>query len=165
MNPSLHRGFTVLELLISLAIGLVAIGFGLSMLLQQNSSLQKASGTGNAMNQNQTAADAISGAIRLAGTGIDASMAFDFDFYDCTLPGTSLSMTESGNCSQRKRDAVDAPDELVVAYRDMSYTTNWTQPSTSRATPVRVAPRETSDSSWARCGASPAPTPRAPPWC
>jgi prepilin-type N-terminal cleavage/methylation domain-containing protein len=128
MSPSSHRGFTVLELLVSLAIGVLAISVGLSMLLQQNASLQKASGAGNAMNQNQLSADAIAGAIRLAGTGIDASMAFDFDFYDCTLPGTSLSMTESQNCNQRRRDAVDAPDELVVAYRDMNYSTNWTQP-------------------------------------
>jgi prepilin-type N-terminal cleavage/methylation domain-containing protein len=128
MNPSSHRGFTVLELLISLAIGLVAIGVAMSMLLQQNVTLQKASGAGNAMNQNQVSADAISAAIRLAGTGIDPWMAFDFDFYDCTLPGTALSMTESANCALHKRDAIDAPDELVVAYRDMSYSTNWTQP-------------------------------------
>jgi hypothetical protein len=37
-------------------------------------------------------------------------------------------MTESGNCNQRRRDAVDAPDEIVVANRDMSYSTNWTRP-------------------------------------
>jgi hypothetical protein len=123
-----RRGVTVLELLISLTISLVVIGAGMSMLLAQSSTLQKQSGVGTAMNQNQAAADAISSAIRLAGTGIDPWMAFDFDFYNCALPGTSLSMSESAGCFQGRRDAADAPDELVVAYRDPAYTTIWTQP-------------------------------------
>jgi prepilin-type N-terminal cleavage/methylation domain-containing protein len=125
MKTSCDKGFTLLELLFSISIALIAIAVGTSMLIAQNSSLQKQSGMGNAIEQAQVAADAISGAIRLAGTGVDPWMAFDFDFYDCTLPGTSLSMSESTRCNQHLRDAIDAPDELIVTYRDPAYATSW----------------------------------------
>lgn len=122
------RGVTLLELMIALSIALIAIGVGLSMLLAQNASFQKQTGVGTAIAQNQVAADALYNAIRLAGTGIDPWMAFDFDFYDCRLPGTALSMTESVGCSSEQRDASNAADELVVAYRDPSYSTSWSRP-------------------------------------
>lgn len=126
MKTSRDRGFTLLELLFSISIALIAITVGTAMLVAQNSSLQKQSGMGNAIGQAQVAVDAISSAIRLAGTGIDPWMAFDFDFYDCTLPGTTFSMSESTRCNQKLRDATDGPDELIVTYRDPAYSTNWT---------------------------------------
>jgi type IV pilus assembly protein PilW len=123
-----HRGLTLLELLISLAISVVVISTAMAMLLVQNSTLQKQSGVGNAMSQNQTANDTIAAAIRLAGTGIEPWMAFDFDFYDCTFGASgTTSINESANCKNKVRDSINAPDELVISYRDPAYSTNWVQ--------------------------------------
>lgn len=115
------HGFSLIEVLVSLGIGLLAIGAALAILGAQNSSLSQQLGTGSALYQGQAAMDALERAVRIAGTGIDPQMAFDFDFYGCTLPGGALSMNESANCAAHKRDSIDAADELVLAYRDPAY--------------------------------------------
>jgi type II secretory pathway pseudopilin PulG len=120
------RGFTLLEILISASITLVAVAAAMGVLTTQNRTFTRQNDQGQAVAQSELATDAIERAIRLAGTGIDPQMAFDFDSYRCVLPGGGLNMTESTNCSNGVRDAVDAADELVVSYRDPAYVTNGT---------------------------------------
>jgi prepilin-type N-terminal cleavage/methylation domain-containing protein len=119
-----RRGFTLIEVLVSMSISLVGIGAALAVLGAQSASFTRQSGLGAAVAQTQTALDAIENAVRLAGTGIDPQMAFDFDFYRCVLPGGALNMTDSAQCTNATRDSATQPDELVVAYRDPAYSTS-----------------------------------------
>lgn len=121
VRPRSAAGFTLIEILVSMTIALVSVGAALAILSAQNAVFTRQSGMGSVALQAQTALDAIERAVRLAGTGIDPQMAFDFDFYGCTLPGAGLSMTESANCATQTRDSRAAPDELVLAYRDPGY--------------------------------------------
>lgn len=122
------RGFTLLEILISAAITLVAVAAAMGVLTTQNRTFTRQNDQGQAVAQAELAADAIERAVRMAGTGIDPQMAFDFDSYKCALPGGALDpgLTESNNCNNLVRDAVDAPDELIVSYRDPAYATTGT---------------------------------------
>lgn len=115
-------GFTLIEILISMTIALIAVGAALAILSAQSAGFTRQSGLGSAIAQGHTAMSAIERALRLAGTGIDPQMAFDFDFYACGFPGAATTaMNESANCAAKKRDAKDQADELVVAYRDPAY--------------------------------------------
>jgi hypothetical protein len=108
-----------------MVISLIGVGAALAVLATQNASFTRQSGIGSAIAQSQQALDWVEGAVRMAGTGIDPQMAFDFDFYKCVLPGGALSMADSAGCSLTPptRDYAGQPDELVVAYRDPGYST------------------------------------------
>jgi hypothetical protein len=54
-------------------------------------------------------------AIRQAGYGITPIAAFDFDRFACTTPGTASTCPNGG------RDRTDGSDEIVVAWRDPSF--------------------------------------------
>jgi prepilin-type N-terminal cleavage/methylation domain-containing protein len=125
------RGFTLIEVLISMAISLVGIAAALAVLATQNASFTRQAGLGSAVTESQFALDALENAVRMAGTGIDPQMGFDFDFYKCVLPGGALSMTDSAGCTTATRDSASQPDEMVVAYRDPAYATS--APADARA--------------------------------
>jgi hypothetical protein len=109
-------------MMVSLVISLIGIGAALAVLAAQNASVTKQTGVGSAVAQGELALDVLERAIRLAGTGIDPQLAFDFDSYRCQFPGVAgVGMTESANCGNGVRDARNAPDELVLAYRDPAY--------------------------------------------
>ena len=118
-----RRGFTLLEVMVSMLISLVGIAGALAVLTSQSASFTRQSGLGTAVAETQTALDAIENAVRLAGTGIDPQMAFDFDFYKCILPGGALTMADSAQCATATRDSATQPDDLVLAYRDPAYAT------------------------------------------
>ena len=121
------RGVTLIEILIAAAITLIAVAAAMGVLSVQNLNFSKSSGQGQAIAQSEMAFDALERAVRMAGTGIDPQMAFDFDSYKCVLPGAALTeMTESANCNAGVRDSVSAPDELIVTYRDPAYSVNAT---------------------------------------
>jgi hypothetical protein len=108
--------------MVSLVISLIGISAALAVLTAQNASVTKQSGVGSALAQGELALDVVERAIRLAGTGIDPQLAFDFDSYRCQFPGIAgVTMNESANCGNGIRDARDAADELVLAYRDPAY--------------------------------------------
>lgn len=115
------RGFTLVEILVSMTIALVAVGAALTILSAQNAAFGRQSGLGTANSQAQVAMDALERAVRLAGTGLDPQMGFDFDFYKCAMPGSAVTMTESAGCSIAARDARDRADDIVVSYRDPGY--------------------------------------------
>lgn len=104
-------GFTLVELLISSTITIMAIALALSMFSGQQSAL----GRQDLMRGNAASArDALlemESALRRAGYGIDPRHAFDFGSYRCSAPG---------EC----RDSTDGPDEIVFVSRDPNY--RWT---------------------------------------
>lgn len=117
-------GFTLLELMVGIAIAILALSAGLAALSLQNGMLTRQVGVGSAVSQSELALQTLEKSIRMAGTGIDPQMAFDFDYYNCVLPGTAQAMTESASCftSPPTRDSKVSPDELVLAFRDPAYT-------------------------------------------
>jgi prepilin-type N-terminal cleavage/methylation domain-containing protein len=106
------RGYTLVELMVSLAI-LSVVMAGISGVLIKQS---QASAVQNAQRDleegGRLALLELGNAVRMAGYGIDPPAAFDFARYGCSTPDTPAS------CNGGGRDRDDAPDELVVAYRD-----------------------------------------------
>jgi prepilin-type N-terminal cleavage/methylation domain-containing protein len=117
-------GFTLIELLIALAVSLIGIGAAMGVLVWQNAAAIRMSGLASSIAQSQLALEALERSIRLAGTGIDPQLAFDFDYYKCKLPGASTGFTDTALCASALRDSNAAPDELVVQFRDPSYSVN-----------------------------------------
>ena len=109
------RGFTLIE--ISIAVMLLAfVMAGISQILitqTQASSVQL--GQRELEESGRLALLELGRAIRDAGYGIAPTAAFDFDRFACTTPGTASSCPNGG------RDRSDGPDELVVAWRDPSF--------------------------------------------
>ena len=124
------RGATLLEIMVSAVITLLAVAAAMAVLSSQNLNFARQSGQGQAQGQSQIALDALERALRMAGTGIDPQMAFDFDSYKCVLPGGAFNMTDSANCNAGTRDSTTAPDEIIISYRDPAYsvtaTPGWT---------------------------------------
>lgn len=127
------RGFTLIELMIASVIALVAVGGALAMLRTQNAVFHREVSLSSAVTQGELALDGVQRATSLAGTGIDPQMAFDFDHYNCALPGAAAPsncttpttcMQESANCAARNRDSNTGADELVLAYRDPAFATS-----------------------------------------
>lgn len=110
------RGYSLVELLLALAILSVVIA-GISLLLVQQSLLSAKQELQRSLETNgRLALLEIAGAVRLAGYGIAPTAAFDMDRVACTTPGTGST------CNGGGRDRADAPDELVVAWRDPAFT-------------------------------------------
>jgi prepilin-type N-terminal cleavage/methylation domain-containing protein len=115
------RGFTLLEMMVSMTISLIALAAGMSVLIVQAGTMKQQAGLGSAVAQSELGLDYMERAVRLAGTGIDPQFGFDFDFYRCALPGLGAAMNESANCAAATRDSITAADELVIAYRDPGF--------------------------------------------
>jgi type IV pilus assembly protein PilW len=115
MTPS-QRGFTLIEVLLSVAIlAFVISGISLVLIKQgQASSVQVAQR--DLEESGRLALLELGSAVRQAGYGITPIAAFDFDRFACTTPGTASTCPNGG------RDRTDGPDELVVAWRDPSFT-------------------------------------------
>jgi prepilin-type N-terminal cleavage/methylation domain-containing protein len=108
-----RRGFSLIELLISLAITSVVVAGISFVLLKQSQASVKQTQKRTLEETGREALLEIASAVRLAGSGIAPTAAFDFDRYSCTSPGSALS------CNNDKgRDRTDGPDELVVSHRD-----------------------------------------------
>ena len=115
MNRRAHRGFTLIEIMIAVGI-LAAVMAGISGLLIQQSLQSVKNETQRSLEDNgRLAMLDIMGAVRFAGYGISPLAAFDFDRYACTTPGTPNS------CNGGGRDRADAPDEIVMSWRDLLF--------------------------------------------
>ncbi len=113
-----RRGFTLIEVLVAVAILAVVIA-GISGLLVQQSQLFAKQQLQRALEENgRLALLDLSRAVRQAGYGITPVAAFDFDRYACATPGTPATCPNGG------RDRADGPDELVVSFRDPSFSRN-----------------------------------------
>lgn len=106
------RGFSLIELFLSMAI-LAAVVAGISGVLIKQSQASVVQASQRDLEQSgRLALQELSHAVRLAGYGIDPTMAFDFARFGCSTPGSPSTCNGSG------RDRNDGPDELVVASRD-----------------------------------------------
>jgi type IV pilus assembly protein PilW len=118
-------GFTLVEVLISVGI-LAFVMAGISTVLIKQSQASSTQTLQRDLEESgRLAALELGRAVRLAGYGIAPTAAFDFDRYACATPGTPSTcnaVTVSGLTSNFTRDRTDGPDELVVSYRDPSFT-------------------------------------------
>lgn len=115
------RGFSLVEMLISLAVlGLVITFAGVAIVGQQRlfvstSKLRQAQG------QTRSGLAFLERSLSLAGYGIEPALAIDFNIYAGTSDvarGPNGRVCPTTGCV---RDRVDGPDELVVAGRDPRY--------------------------------------------
>lgn len=118
-----RQGFTLIEVLISVAIlGFVISGISLVLIKQSQASVVQM-GQRDLEESGRLALLELGRAVRQAGYGITPLAAFDFDRFACTTPGTASTCPNGG------RDRIDGPDELVVAWRDPSFTRTLTAKS------------------------------------
>ena len=107
-----HRGFSLIEMIVSVAI-LAFVVAGISAVLIKQSQASSAQNLQSDLEESgRLALLEIARAVRVAGYGIDPAAAFDFGRFNCTTPGNPAT------CNVTGRDRTDAPDELVVAWRD-----------------------------------------------
>jgi len=106
------RGYTLVELLVSLAILSVVMAGISGVLIKQSQSSAVQTAQRDLEESGRLALLELGNAVRMAGYGIDPPAAFDFARYGCTAPDTATT------CNGGGRDRTDAPDEMVVAYRD-----------------------------------------------
>ena len=107
-----ERGFSLIEMTVAMGLGAAAVaGISLIVLAQSNIFIvQQQRRDLEAVGRH--ALNDIARSVRMAGYGIAPSAAFDFDRFACTTPG------DGSTCNGGSRDRSDAPDELVVAFRD-----------------------------------------------
>jgi len=107
-----RRGFSLIEVLLAVAI-LAFVISGVSMvLIKQTQASAVQTGQRDLEESGRRSLLELARAVRMAGYGIDPTAAFDFANFACTTPGTPST------CNGGGRDRTDAPDELVVAWRD-----------------------------------------------
>jgi type IV pilus assembly protein PilW len=109
------RGFTLIEIIISMGL-LAFVMAGICAILIKQTQLSAGQQLQRDLEESgRLALLDIGRAVRQAGYGITPIAAFDFDRFACTTPGTSST------CNNGGRDRLDNPDELVVAWRDPSF--------------------------------------------
>ncbi|MGZ6125630.1 MAG: prepilin-type N-terminal cleavage/methylation domain-containing protein [Myxococcales bacterium] len=109
------RGFTLIELMLSVAI-LAAVVAGISgVLIKQSQASAVQAAQRDLEESGRLALQELGRAVRLAGYGIDPTAAFDFARFGCTTPDSPAT------CNGTGRDRLDAPDELVVSWRDPAF--------------------------------------------
>jgi prepilin-type N-terminal cleavage/methylation domain-containing protein len=106
------RGFTLVELMVALAITSVVMAGISAVLIKQSQASAVQNYQRDLEESGRLALLDLASAVRTAGYGIPPPAAFDFARYGCTTPDTPSS------CNGGGRDRIDAPDELVVAFRN-----------------------------------------------
>ncbi|HEY3585806.1 MAG TPA: prepilin-type N-terminal cleavage/methylation domain-containing protein, partial [Myxococcaceae bacterium] len=101
-----RKGFTLLEVLVSSAVSLVAVAAASQALINQYGALQGRDLSRQANGAAREATQFLDTTLRMTGWGVDPRYAIDMT-YRCT--------------TQPCRDSVNGPDELVVVSRDPRY--------------------------------------------
>ena len=139
MNPFLarsQRGFTLIELIVGVAVSLVAIAGAVVMLQGQNRSLQGSQADRAIQETGRMALGSMSQDLRMAGFGIEPAMVFDFgQMIDVPMErapqATGKTVTFGGDAAGTTgfpcaaavtcRDSIAGPDELVFQYRNPAF--------------------------------------------
>lgn len=117
------RGFSLIELVVALAVSLVAIAAGVALLMASHRSFQAGTDERAVQETARVALDELLSSVRKAGYGMEPTFAFDTGL----LANTVMDRIPVGNqarfggyCGDGDcvRDRVDGPDELVFYARD-----------------------------------------------
>lgn len=109
------RGYTLVELMIALAITSVVMAGISAVLIKQTQASAAQNYQRDLEESGRLALLEVASAVRTAGYGIPPPAAFDFARYACATPDTPSS------CNGGGRDRTDAPDEMVVSWRNPSF--------------------------------------------
>jgi type IV pilus assembly protein PilW len=101
-----QRGFTLVELMVSSAVSLVAVAAASQALVSQYAAIHNRDLSRQANGSAREATQFLDSTLRMTGFGIDPRYAIDFSYRCATQP-----------C----RDSITGPDELVVVSRDPRY--------------------------------------------
>lgn len=110
-RTSLSRGFTIIELLVGIALGSLALGIITATFLGQQRSFQALEQTRGANEATRDVTLELQTNLLHLGWGIDPRFAIDERIYSCATPGTC-------------RDSATGPDQIVFVARNANYT--WT---------------------------------------
>jgi len=102
----IHRGFTLVEVMVSCTVSMIAVAAASQALIGQYSALHSRDLSRQANGSAREATQFLDSTLRMTGFGVDPRWALDFS-YRCA--------------SQPCRDSITGPDELVVVSRDPRY--------------------------------------------
>jgi type IV pilus assembly protein PilW len=103
-----QRGFTLIELAVSLVAAAIVTAGALALLTQQQRALQTSSADRAIQETVRTSLGEIGATLRRAGFGVEPFRAFDFSLYKCATP-------------VQCRDSIAASDEIVFHARDPGF--------------------------------------------
>jgi type IV pilus assembly protein PilW len=140
----IQRGFTLIEMMTAMVIMVVVVAGITGVLIKQTQASESQTLQRDLEENGRLALLEIARNVRLAGYGITPLAAFDFDRYGCSTAGNvaTCSCTITGGnpgavpCGSgtSQRDRSDGPDELVLAYRDPSFSRTIATASSSQVT-------------------------------
>lgn len=131
-----QRGFTLIELIVGVAVSLIVIAGAVVLLQGQNRSLQGSQADRAIQETGRMALGSMSQDLRMAGFGIEPAMAFDFGQMvnvpmERAPQGTGKTVTFGGDAAGATgflcasavtcRDSIAGPDELAFQYRNPSF--------------------------------------------
>lgn len=117
IHPS--RGLTLIETMITLAVSVIVLAAAVTAANAQSRAYYKGQKLRTAQGASRDALVLLERMVPLAGYGLDAALAIDFQWY---TPPASLCPPEIGTC---QRDRTDDADELVFYARNPSF---WVAP-------------------------------------
>ena len=129
MRPGLHaRGFSLVELVIALAVSLLVIAAAMALLVSQQRIFRVSTADRALQETGRVALEELTSNLRLAGYGIDPSYAFDFgpletSRQDRAPANADLSAASTfASCTAIScRDSITGSDEIVFRYRNPSF--------------------------------------------
>ena len=121
MRPSSARGFTLIEVMMSVALVSVVILAAILVLLDQERLFRVNADQRDIDESARLATDVLNTAIGNAGYGMDPNLAIDFQYYKCQDNADGSGKIKTAACTAGTRESTTKPDELVVYSRDPSY--------------------------------------------
>jgi prepilin-type N-terminal cleavage/methylation domain-containing protein len=133
MSSSQTRGFTLVELMIVLGITSVIMAGISAVLIKQTQASAVQNAQRDLEESGRLALLDLGSAVRMAGYGIAPPAAFDFARFACATPDTPST------CNGGGRDRIDAPDEMVVAWRNPLFSRKLTSKSGAASGPFLLS--------------------------
>lgn len=121
------RGFTLLEMVIAMAMSALVIASAMTLMIAQQRTFQSGSADRAMQDTARVALTRIANDLRNAGYGVDPALAFDFGpmlaVRMARAPQGSTVNTVSFRCPDAVtcRDRIDGPDEIVFLSRDPEF--------------------------------------------